>query len=116
MDPSLGTGTGLVFPNRIDTVGGPFDFGAGNPVLSFSLQNVLGTFTLDLALLAAENGRSGARHLRAARDDAGQHAGRDPERLPDPVSDAHQLHDDGRVRRRHAAAVGDAADHRGRAR
>jgi type IV pilus assembly protein PilQ len=54
MDPSLGTGTGLVFPNRIDTVGGPFDFGAGNPVVSFSLQNVLGTFTLDLALLAAE--------------------------------------------------------------
>ena len=55
MDPSLGTGTGLVFPNRIDTVGGPFNFGAGIPVLSFSLQNVLGTFTLDLALLAAEN-------------------------------------------------------------
>jgi len=54
MDPSLGTGTGLVFPNRIDTVGGPFTFGVGNPVLSFSLQNVLGTFTLDLALLAAE--------------------------------------------------------------
>jgi type IV pilus secretin PilQ/predicted competence protein len=54
MDPSLGTGTGLVFPNRIDTVGGPFQFGAGNPVVSFSLQNVLGTFTLDLALLAAE--------------------------------------------------------------
>jgi type IV pilus secretin PilQ/predicted competence protein len=54
MDPSLGTGTGLVFPNRIDTVGGPFDFSAGNPVLSFSLQNVLGTFTLDLALFAAE--------------------------------------------------------------
>jgi type IV pilus assembly protein PilQ len=54
MDPSLGTGTGLVFPNRIDTVGGPFTFGVGNPVISFSLQNVLGTFTLDLALLAAE--------------------------------------------------------------
>jgi type IV pilus secretin PilQ/predicted competence protein len=54
-DPSLGTGTGLVFPNRIDTVGGPFTFGAGNPVVSFSLQNVLGTFNLDLALLAAEN-------------------------------------------------------------
>ena len=54
MDPSLGTGTGLVFPNRIDTVGGPFNFGVGNPVVSFSLQNVLGTFTLDLALLAAE--------------------------------------------------------------
>jgi type IV pilus assembly protein PilQ len=55
MDPSLGTGTGLVFPNRVDTVGGPFAFGAGNPVISFSLQNVLGTFNLDLALLAAEN-------------------------------------------------------------
>jgi len=55
MDPSLGTGTGLVFPNRVDTVGGPFTFGAGNPVISFSLQNVLGTFNLDLALLAAEN-------------------------------------------------------------
>jgi type IV pilus secretin PilQ/predicted competence protein len=55
MDPSLGTGTGLVFPNRIDTVGGPFQFGAGNPVVSFTLQNVLGTFNLDLALLAAEN-------------------------------------------------------------
>ncbi len=55
MDPSLGTGTGLVFPNRIDTVGGPFNFGAGVPALSFTLQNVLGTFNLDLALLAAEN-------------------------------------------------------------
>ncbi|MGH9420290.1 MAG: type IV pilus secretin PilQ [Thermoanaerobaculia bacterium] len=55
MDPSLGTGTGLVFPNRIDTVGGPFQFGAGNPAISFSLQNVLGTFNLDFALLAAEN-------------------------------------------------------------
>lgn len=55
MDPSLGTGTGLVFPNRVDTVGGPFNFGVGNPVVSFSLQNVLGTFNLDLALLAAEN-------------------------------------------------------------
>ncbi len=55
MDPSVGTGTGLVFPNRVDTVGGPFNFGAGNPALSFSLQNVLGTFTLDLALLAAES-------------------------------------------------------------
>jgi len=55
MDPSLGTGTGLVFPNRIDTVGGPFTFGAGVPALSFTLQNVLGTFNLDLALLAAEN-------------------------------------------------------------
>lgn len=55
MDPSLGTGTGLVFPNRVDTVGGPFEFGPGNPVISFSLQNVLGTFNLDLALSAAES-------------------------------------------------------------
>lgn len=53
-DPSLGTGTGLVFPASIDTVGGPFNFGAGNPVLSFSLSNILGTFTLDVALNAAE--------------------------------------------------------------
>src|SRR5438093_13181425 len=49
LDPSLGTGTGLVFPSRVDTIGGPFDFGPGNPVLSFSLANVLGTFTLDFA-------------------------------------------------------------------
>jgi type IV pilus assembly protein PilQ len=55
LDPSLGTGTGLVFPNRVDFIGGPFDFSAGNPVLSFSLANVLGTFTLDVALNAAEN-------------------------------------------------------------
>jgi type IV pilus assembly protein PilQ len=54
MDPSLGTGTGLVFPNRVDSIG-TFLFGAGNPVLSFTLQNVLNTFNLDLALLAAEN-------------------------------------------------------------
>jgi len=54
LDPALGTGTGLVFPNRIDTIGGPFNFGVGNPVLSFSLANVLGTFTLDLALVATE--------------------------------------------------------------
>jgi type IV pilus assembly protein PilQ len=55
LDPALGTGTGLVFPNRIDVVGGNFEFGAGNPVLSFSLANVLGTFTLDMALLATES-------------------------------------------------------------
>jgi type IV pilus assembly protein PilQ len=55
LDPSLGTGTGLVFPNRIDTIGGPFEFGQGNPVLTFSLANVLGTFTLDMALLATES-------------------------------------------------------------
>jgi type IV pilus secretin PilQ/predicted competence protein len=54
LDPALGTGTGLVFPNRVDAIGGPFQFNAGNPVLSFGLANVLGTFTLDVALLAAE--------------------------------------------------------------
>jgi type IV pilus assembly protein PilQ len=54
-DPSLGTGTGLIFPNRVDLVGGPFDFGPGVPALSFHLADVLGTFTLDLALNAAEN-------------------------------------------------------------
>ncbi|MEO6258730.1 MAG: type IV pilus secretin PilQ [Thermoanaerobaculia bacterium] len=54
LDPSLGTGTGLIFPNRVDAVGGPFNFGPGNPVLSFSLTDVLGTFTLDLALNALE--------------------------------------------------------------
>ncbi|HKB79897.1 MAG TPA: type IV pilus secretin PilQ, partial [Thermoanaerobaculia bacterium] len=66
LDPSLGTGTGLVFPSRIDTIGGPFDFGPGNPVLSFSLANVLGTFTLDVALNAAEQ-ESIARVIAAPR-------------------------------------------------
>jgi type IV pilus secretin PilQ/predicted competence protein len=55
LDPSLGTGTGLIFPNRVDVVGGPFDFGPGNPVLSLSLTDVLGTFTLDVALNALES-------------------------------------------------------------
>ncbi|HEV2721868.1 MAG TPA: type IV pilus secretin PilQ, partial [Thermoanaerobaculia bacterium] len=54
MDPSLGTGTGLVFPNRVDFVGGPFDFGPGVPVLTFHMANVLGTFNLDLELNATE--------------------------------------------------------------
>jgi type IV pilus assembly protein PilQ len=54
MDPSLGTGTGLVFPNRVDFIGGPFDFGPGNPVLTFHMGNVLGTFNLDLQLNATE--------------------------------------------------------------
>ncbi|MFN2442021.1 MAG: type IV pilus secretin PilQ [Thermoanaerobaculia bacterium] len=54
-DPALGSGTGLVFPNRIDVVGGPFNFGAGNPVLDLSFGSVLGTFDLDLTLTAAEN-------------------------------------------------------------
>ena len=55
LDPSLGTGTGLVFPNRVDFIGGPFDFGPGNPVIMMSMSNLLGTFTLDLQLNAAES-------------------------------------------------------------
>ena len=55
LDPALGTGTGLVFPNRIDAVGGPFNFGPGNSVIAFHLGDVLGGFTLDLALNAAES-------------------------------------------------------------
>jgi len=66
LDPSLGTGTGLVFPNRVDVIGGPYDYAAGNPVLSFSLANVLGTFTLDVALNAAES-ESVARVISAPR-------------------------------------------------
>lgn len=54
LDPSLGTGTGLVFPNRLDFTGGPFSFGPGNSIISTHMSNVLGTFTLDLALNAAE--------------------------------------------------------------
>jgi type IV pilus secretin PilQ/predicted competence protein len=55
LDPALGTGTGLVFPNRVLATGGPFNFEAGNPVLTLSLGNVLGTFDLDVTLTAAEN-------------------------------------------------------------
>ncbi|HEY0141550.1 MAG TPA: type IV pilus secretin PilQ [Thermoanaerobaculia bacterium] len=55
LDPSLGTGTGLVFPNRIDFAGGPFSFtGGAAPVIGVSLTDVLGTFSLDFALHAAE--------------------------------------------------------------
>src|SRR5581483_3736221 len=54
LDPALGTGTGLVFPNRVGIVGGPFDFGPGNPVLALTMSDVLGTFNLDFALNAAE--------------------------------------------------------------
>ncbi|HVS30318.1 MAG TPA: type IV pilus secretin PilQ [Thermoanaerobaculia bacterium] len=55
LDPALGTGTGLIFPNRIGFTGGPFDFtGGSNPILGISLRDVLGTFDLDLTLAAAE--------------------------------------------------------------
>ena len=55
LDPSLGTGTGLSFPNTVDVIGGPFDLSVGNPVLDISLGNVLGTFSLDVLLTAAES-------------------------------------------------------------
>ena len=54
LDPALGTGTGLVFPNRVGVIGGPFEFGPGNSILQLSLSDVLGTFNLDFALNAAE--------------------------------------------------------------
>lgn len=54
LDPALGSGTGLNFPNRVGVTGGPFNFGAGNPVLTLSFGNVLGTFDLDIVLTAAE--------------------------------------------------------------
>ncbi|HEV7920596.1 MAG TPA: type IV pilus secretin PilQ [Thermoanaerobaculia bacterium] len=54
-DPALGTGTGLVFPNRVGFTGGPFSFtGGAPPVLGLSLTDVLGSFNLDLALHAFE--------------------------------------------------------------
>lgn len=55
LDPALGTGTGLVFPSRVGIGAGPFNLGAGSPVLGISLSNVLGTFDLDLTLTAAES-------------------------------------------------------------
>ncbi|HKR66579.1 MAG TPA: type IV pilus secretin PilQ [Thermoanaerobaculia bacterium] len=55
LDPALGTGTGLVFPNRIGFTGGPFEFGLGRPLIDLHLFDILGTFNLDLALLAAES-------------------------------------------------------------
>ncbi|HVR37719.1 MAG TPA: type IV pilus secretin PilQ [Thermoanaerobaculia bacterium] len=55
LDPALGTGTGLVFPNRIGFTGGPFSFTGGAPqVLGFTFTDVLGTFSLDFALHAFE--------------------------------------------------------------
>jgi type IV pilus assembly protein PilQ len=54
-DPAIGTGTGLIFPNRIGFDGGPFSFTGGAPaVLGLVLTDVLGAFTLDVALHAAE--------------------------------------------------------------
>jgi len=55
LDPALGTGTGLIFPNRVGFTGGPFEFtGGGNNVLGLTFSDVLGSFNLDLALAASE--------------------------------------------------------------
>ncbi len=54
LDPALGTGTGLIFPNRVGYTGGPFSFGPGNPVLALTLTDVLGSFNLNFQLNAAE--------------------------------------------------------------
>ena len=56
LDPALGTGTGLVFPNRVGYTGGPFSFTGGAPsIIGLTLTDVLGTFSLDFALHAAES-------------------------------------------------------------
>jgi type IV pilus assembly protein PilQ len=55
LDPALGTGTGLVFPNRLGFRGGPFNFGgSAAPVLTLNFLDVLGIFDLDVTLRAAE--------------------------------------------------------------
>ena len=54
LNPSLGSGTGLTFPNSISLKGGRFDFASGNPLITATLSNVLGTFDLDFTLAAAE--------------------------------------------------------------
>jgi type IV pilus assembly protein PilQ len=56
LDPAVGTGTGLIFPNRVGFRGGPFTFGgAGAPVLALNFIDVLGVFDLDVTLRAAES-------------------------------------------------------------
>jgi type IV pilus assembly protein PilQ len=56
LDPALGTGTGLVFPNRLGFRGGPFNFGgSAAPVLTLNFLDVLGVFDLDVTLRAAES-------------------------------------------------------------
>ena len=56
LDPAVGTGTGLVFPNRVGFRGGPFNFGgAAAPVLTLNFLDVLGVFDLDVTLRAAES-------------------------------------------------------------
>ena len=55
LDPSLGTGTGLVFPNRVGFDAGPFNFApAGSRIFNLTLFDVLNTFDLNLSLNATE--------------------------------------------------------------
>jgi type IV pilus assembly protein PilQ len=55
LDPSLGTGTGLVFPNRVGFDAGPFNFAPSGPrIFNLTLFDVLGTFDLNIALNATE--------------------------------------------------------------
>jgi type IV pilus assembly protein PilQ len=55
LNPGLGTGTGLQFPNSVKFDAGPFAFATGTPVLDLTLSNVLGTFDLDFLLAASES-------------------------------------------------------------
>jgi type IV pilus assembly protein PilQ len=55
LNPGLGTGTGLQFPNSVKFDAGPFAFLSGTPLLDVTLSNVLGTFDLDFMLGAAES-------------------------------------------------------------
>jgi type IV pilus assembly protein PilQ len=56
LDPAVGTGTGLVFPNRVGFRGGPFNFGgSAAPILTLNFLDVLGVFDLDVTLRAAES-------------------------------------------------------------
>jgi type IV pilus secretin PilQ/predicted competence protein len=59
-DVAHGNTTGLIFPNTIDFRGGPrngFRVGldAGPPVIGATFANILNTFSLDVAITAAEN-------------------------------------------------------------
>ena len=56
LDPALGTGTGLIFPNRVGFRGGPFEFGgSAGEILTLNFLDVLGVFDLDVTLRAAES-------------------------------------------------------------
>jgi type IV pilus secretin PilQ/predicted competence protein len=55
LNPAQGTGTGLVFPNRVGFNGGPFNFAPAGPrIIGLTFFDVLGTFDLNVALHATE--------------------------------------------------------------